>query len=582
MNKRIILCGILFLITLIMPVSAITIDSIDISWDNPRIFTVNGKVDSGNSGEKVTIEVVNPIKNAADYVLGKQDQIFFNYFAQTTSGENGGFSYQYNIESSTTKNGSFTIRLRSSNEQGPPKEISFPYYTPVNCNNRAAELNAFIGKTQKDDAAIEAIATHFDTWLNKVYFVEFPLYNELNADGYKSEIAESVSYFLSFPTGRDAAYGIKASAAITAINHCEPSGYDKYFSTYSKELGIRELTEYAAYCNYNADKKADFAVVFKRSNTQNTLKQADYSKLFAESVVLYELSSANGNDAVKRVLNQYAGYFDFSIYNKLGNSTDKVCGAIAAAFENNQIYSIEDVQRILDTLIPKETKTHSGGGGGGGSGSAKTSGTVVAPTVTAAPTVQKVKTELPDAFIDLEDAEWAKEAIQGLASSGIVSGSSANTFAPNDYLTRAQFAKMICKLFYIEGEITETGFTDVSSADWYAPYISALKKLGIVNGVSDTRFGSEENISRQDLIVILDRAASLNRVKIGAGDKTAEFSDEKVIKDYARDSVKLFAGAGIVNGMPDGSFAPDGLSTRAEAAKIVFEIKKLYEGRTSE
>lgn len=576
MNKRTILCIVFFLMIFITPASAITVDTIDISWDTPRVLTVTGTVDSGEAGEKVTIEIVNPLKNAGDYVLGKQDKIFFNHFAQITSDEKGFFSYCYDIESSTTKNGNFTIRLRSSGEDAPPVEIPFPYYTRTNCDNIALELNALVGKTQKDDVAIDEITQHFDKWLKKVYFVSFPLYDELVEDGYQNEIAESVSYFPNFNSAEDAVDAIKSAVVIVAINHANPSAYEEYFVGYADELGIGVLDEYDIYCDYNSNQKEYFAKVFQKVNSKKTLKNCDYPSLFAQAIVLYDLSAANGSGAVKRVLTQHASYFDFSVYEKSGNDTTKVCTKISHAFENDKINSLEDVQNILDTFIEKETKTNTGGGGGS---STKKTSTISVPVVSSVTTPQKVPTDLPDNFVDLDDVQWAKEAIKNLANSGIVSGYGENTFGPHDYLTRAQFAKMICKLFYIEGDVNGSGFSDVNSDDWFAPYVYALKKAGIVNGVSEDRFGPNDNISRQDMLVLVARAAKLNNVEIIQKNDTIEFTDQDEIHDYARASVELFARAGIVSGHPDGSFDPDGLSTRAEAAKILYEIKKLYERR---
>ena len=83
-------------------------------------------------------------------------------------------------------------------------------------------------------------------------------------------------------------------------------------------------------------------------------------------------------------------------------------------------------------------------------------------------------------------------------------------------------------------------------------------------------FGTGRTITRQDMAVMIYRAAVAADVQLPGG--YVEFSDEAMIADYAKDSVAALAGAGIINGVGDGRFNPDGNATRAEATVILARI----------
>ena len=114
----------------------------------------------------------------------------------------------------------------------------------------------------------------------------------------------------------------------------------------------------------------------------------------------------------------------------------------------------------------------------------------------------------------------------------------------------------------------EEKFSDVKKNDWYFPYVSALGKAGIINGISDDYFGASENITREDICVIIARY--MNLAENGAEGSFTDFND---ISDYAVSAVKAMSEKGYINGYEDGTFRPKNPATRAETAKILYSIK---------
>ena len=115
-------------------------------------------------------------------------------------------------------------------------------------------------------------------------------------------------------------------------------------------------------------------------------------------------------------------------------------------------------------------------------------------------------TETPFPFTDVPESRWSYPYIQQLYDAGVVSGTSAATFEPTAVVTRAQFVTMLAGLQGADvSAYTSCRFTDVPANDWYAPYVNSAADNGIVYGVSDTEFAPNDEISRQDMAVMLCR-----------------------------------------------------------------------------
>ena len=117
----------------------------------------------------------------------------------------------------------------------------------------------------------------------------------------------------------------------------------------------------------------------------------------------------------------------------------------------------------------------------------------------------------------------------------------------------------------------DCSFEDVPEDSWYYGYVAKANELGIVNGISNEKFGTGQPITRGDMAVILDRAFDL------AADPNNEvsFEDENEIPDYAADSVKTLSSLGIINGFDDGCFRPAEQASRAQAAVVIYNILAL-------
>ena len=187
---------------------------------------------------------------------------------------------------------------------------------------------------------------------------------------------------------------------------------------------------------------------------------------------------------------------------------------------------------------------------------------VTAPTPT--PTLG---TGLP--FTDVPADRWSYPYIKQLYDAGVVSGTSATTFEPTANVTRAQFVTMIAGLAGADVSGYASGpFDDVQTGSWYAPYVNWAAASGIVSGTSATTFDPAAEISRQDMAVMLYNYAQQAGVQLKQTTVTP-FTDEGSIAAYALPAVQALHSAGVISGMPDGSFQPQATTTREQACVVL-------------
>jgi fibronectin type 3 domain-containing protein len=180
-------------------------------------------------------------------------------------------------------------------------------------------------------------------------------------------------------------------------------------------------------------------------------------------------------------------------------------------------------------------------------------------------------------MVDFTDvsAHWAKAAINDMGSRMIVTGVGNNNYAPDRDITRAEFAVIVVKALGLEiGKAKNKFRDDVRPSDWYYGYIETANAFGIINGYSETAFGPQDKITREQSMAIIANAMKIAGLKSSivdgdTDDLLAGFADAGNISGYAKNSVALCLKAGIVTGRNSNIIAPQDYITRAETAAIV-------------
>ncbi len=256
--------------------------------------------------------------------------------------------------------------------------------------------------------------------------------------------------------------------------------------------------------------------------------------------------------------------------------------AVFKAMLNTNYTSLEQIKTtfnkaVADRLAAEQTGSGGSiGGGGGGTVGGNVSGRPALPGQNTIPNTNMPQSseqmEVHNNFSDMDSVLWAQTSVNLLYDRGIVKAAADGKFHPNDAITRAEFAALVVRAFGLESADGELDFTDVSTEDWYYSVVVAAAKNGIVQGVGSSEFQPEANISRQDMAVMIDRAAKRKNITFEKGETAAVFSDTDQIAPYALEAVGEMTLAGIINGNGDGTFAPQANATRAQSAKMIAAV----------
>lgn len=236
---------------------------------------------------------------------------------------------------------------------------------------------------------------------------------------------------------------------------------------------------------------------------------------------------------------------------------------------------IERIETLSATVAKKQivqpSTSESSSGSSGGGGAIKVTKGEQTKGDTGIEIVQPGDKEISKSeFSDVSRDHWAYSELKYMVENKIMSGTGNDNMEPDRNIKREEFIKMLVSAINIDLDDENAEFTDVQSDAWYAPYIAAAKKAGLIKGYDDGRVGIGESITREDMAVMISRAAALAEVE---GNEA--FNDDGIISDYAKGAVYVLREMGVISGMGDGNFAPKNNATRAQTASMLYKaIKK--------
>ena len=215
-------------------------------------------------------------------------------------------------------------------------------------------------------------------------------------------------------------------------------------------------------------------------------------------------------------------------------------------------------------------------------------------------------------FSDFQASAWWATSVQLAADLGVLQGFPNGTVQPNAPVTRAQFATMLARAagYGVPKTVGTDGFTDVSTSDWFAPYVDALTSAGIIK-VADyptDAFAPNANITRGTMATWIGRVLKQRGVPLAdlgalapmtvlpegalqaAAPKPGEnpvyasihfastplpakasaqtFTDVTAATPHEADIMEA-ARYGVIDGFLGGTFRPNADATRAQAAKVI-------------
>ena len=165
-------------------------------------------------------------------------------------------------------------------------------------------------------------------------------------------------------------------------------------------------------------------------------------------------------------------------------------------------------------------------------------------------------------------------AIEALVARGIISGMSTTSYAPNNTMTRAQFASIVVKALGLTPEAVRV-FTDVPASQWYAPYVGTAYTYGIITGKTKTTFDPNGTISRQEAAVMVARAAKLcgmdTELSTSEINSTlSRFGDQSSVDQWARGSLAFCYSKTILS--KEKTIQPKRAVLRCEVAQMLYNL----------
>lgn len=178
------------------------------------------------------------------------------------------------------------------------------------------------------------------------------------------------------------------------------------------------------------------------------------------------------------------------------------------------------------------------------------------------------------AYTDVAGTDWFSEAVTNMSNKGLVNGYEDGTFLPNNYITRAEVAKILTTYFNVTVS-TQEEMSDVPAEAWYADVMRKAVGAGYFKGDSGSdvvTYRPEANITRQEACVTVYRA--FNWEPSG----TSNFADNGDIADWAKNAIATLVDKGVIKGYEDNTFLPAQNITRAEFCKLFDAAMKVGTG----
>ena len=165
--------------------------------------------------------------------------------------------------------------------------------------------------------------------------------------------------------------------------------------------------------------------------------------------------------------------------------------------------------------------------------------------------------------------KWYEATVSEMASRKIINGRSANVFDGDGNVTRAEFAAILVRSLGLPAEGTGS-FSDVAVGDWFAGSVGAAVSYKLINGYEDGTFRPNNNITRQEAMAMIQRAAKVTELG-GSTGSLSGFSDASSVAAWAKTAAQFNVGSGLIVGS-NGTIRPTASITRAESATVILRL----------
>lgn len=253
---------------------------------------------------------------------------------------------------------------------------------------------------------------------------------------------------------------------------------------------------------------------------------------------------------------QVVGTFQLKVVGTSGSG--KVESTAAKAYKtDNSAYTIE--QNDLTVSIEGSSKPDDGDQDNNGQSGTNTD------------TEKDPQSTLP--FTDVRTTSWFYGDVKYVYENGLMNGVSAVQFNPNGTLTRGMIVTILHRMDGVPDYSYTAVFKDVVKGQWYTEAVEWAADNGIVTGYTADTFGPNDPVTREQLTTILYRYASYKNYDVSANSGLTGYADYATVSSYAANGMQWAVAEGLVNGS-DGKLLPKSSATRAQVAAIIHRFAK--------
>lgn len=180
-------------------------------------------------------------------------------------------------------------------------------------------------------------------------------------------------------------------------------------------------------------------------------------------------------------------------------------------------------------------------------------------------------------FTDVAPDAAYYQSVAYLSQKGYVNGTSDTTFSPDLVMTRGQLVTILWNATGAPSAEGENKFTDVKDDAYYANAVKWAIARGVMSGYSETTFGPEDTLTREQIILIMFRYLQMMARDVRASDGAcSSYADASSISDWALDGMTWAVNVGILSGDSENNLGPQASITRAEMTTIFAKVCELY------
>lgn len=171
-------------------------------------------------------------------------------------------------------------------------------------------------------------------------------------------------------------------------------------------------------------------------------------------------------------------------------------------------------------------------------------------------------------FDDVQITDWFYDTVQYAYEEGLMAGTGDRIFSPQLTTTRGMIVTILHRMAGNPDAATQN-FSDVASDAWYAEAVNWASESGVGSGYGGGLFGPNDPITREQMASFLYRYAELEGYDVSATGTLDDFADASSVSNWAEEVMSWAVGANLLAGRENNQLAPQGLTTRAEAATIL-------------